>query len=112
MDYKEILTPLQISKIEQFNGDTDMKEAVKQVLLAGLYEHGVVKKGKTLEPRHNGAYSMVALATNNPIPDEIIGQQLRAQWAGINALENAFQRIEEIKSKKKEKVESPFNVAI
>ena len=107
---KEYLTDLEVVKIETFIADSDMVEAVRKVLLAGLYSHGVVEKGHEVNPLLNGAFSLVSLSVNNPIPDEIIGQQLRAQWAGINALKNAFDSLKTITSKK-EAVASPFNEA-
>lgn len=108
---KEYLNDLEIVKIEAFVKDEDMFEAVKKVLLAGIYSHGVPKKGKKLNPVINGAFSLVSLAASNPIPDEMIGQQLRAQWAGVNALENALVELRGIKSKQ-ENIESPLNEAI
>lgn len=108
---KEYLTDLEVVKIESFVADKDMFEAVRKVLLQGLYTHGVVEKGHTPNPLLNGAFSLVSLSVNNPIPDEIIGQQLRAQWAGINALKNALDMLESIKSKK-EDVETPYNEAV
>ncbi|EFX61749.1 hypothetical protein DAPPUDRAFT_121050 [Daphnia pulex] len=78
-----------------------MYEGVRAVLLAGIYSHGTIDKGFTPDPLINGAFSLVSLSPSNPIPDEIIGQQLRAQWAGVNALKNAFDRLQEIKSEDK-----------
>lgn len=98
------LTDLEIAKIEAFNADEVMVGAVRKVLLAGIYSHGVVEKGFEHNPLQNGAFSLVSLSPTNPIPDEIIGQQLRAQWAGINAIENAFDKLSSIKNK----VESPY----
>ncbi len=112
MDYKTILTPLQVSKIEQFNNDKDMQEAVRKVLLAGIYSHGVVQKGLEHNPLINGAFALVALAGENPIPDEQLGAHIRGTWFGINALENAWNQLLKIKKEKKEAVESPFNEAI
>lgn len=112
MDYKSILTPLQVSKIEQFNNDKDMQEAVHKVLLAGLYTHGVVKKGQEHNPLINGAFALVALAGDNPIPDAELGAHIRGTWFGINALESAWEKLLKIKNEKKEAVESPFNEAI
>lgn len=101
---KEQLTETEIVKIENFVKDEVLYNAVKKVLLAGLYTHGTVSKDFTPEPTINGAFSLVSLAMSNPVPDEIIGQQLRAQWAGINALKNAFDNLKEIKGD----VKSPF----
>jgi len=105
---KEKLTETQIQKIEQFCKDSVMYEAVRSVLLAGIYSHGTVEKGFTPDPLINGAFSLVSLSPTNPIPDEIIGQQLRAQWAGVNALKNAFDRLSDIKSEDKG-ILSPLN---
>lgn len=98
------LTDLEVVKIETFMADTEMVEAVKKVLLAGIFSHGVVAKGGVVDPLVNGAFSLVSLAPTNPIPDEVIGQQLRAQWAGVNALHNAFESLSSIKTK----IESPY----
>lgn len=112
-DYmKEYLTPLQIVKIEQFKNDKEMYDAVKKVLLAGLYTHGVVTKGKEHNPLINGAFALVALAGENPIPDAELGAHLRGTWFGINALENAYKQLDKIKSEKAEVVESPYNEAV
>ena len=109
---KELLTDLQISKIEAFCKDKEMYEAVRQVILAGIYTHGVPKKGVRHDPLINGAFALVGLAGKNPIPDAELGAHLRGQWFAVNALEHAFHAIDSIKSEKKEAVESPFNEAI
>lgn len=90
------LTDLQISKIEAFVADKEMYGAVRGIILESIYSHGVVEDGKEHNPLINGAFSLVSLAATNPIPDEVIGQQLRAQWAGVNALEAAFRKLEGI----------------
>ena len=99
---QEQLSDIEIVKIETFCADEVMFEAVRKVLLAGLYTHGVLVADKKPNPLVNGAFSLVALSMNNPIPDEQIGQQLKAQWAGLNALENAVKELKNIKSKKEE----------
>jgi hypothetical protein len=100
-------TDLEVSKIEKFCADKEMLDAVKKVLLEGIYSHGTIGLGYTPNPLLNGAFSLVSLSTNNPIPDEIIGQQLRAQWAGVNALHNAFGNLSNIKLNG---IESPIDV--
>lgn len=108
MDY---LTDFEIAKIEAFNADEGMSEAVHKVLLAGLYTHGVIKKGKKHDPLQNGAFSLAAMSTNNPLTDEVLGQHIRGMWAGVNALEVAFKSLGTIKSKAKS-IPSPINEAI
>ena len=107
----QYLTDLQIAKIDAFVQDEVMFEAVRKVLLAGIYSHGTLQHGQTHDPLINGAFSLASLSPKNPIPDEILGQQLRAQWAGINALKNAIDELKTIKPKGKE-IESPYNEAI
>ena len=95
---KENLTDLQISKIEQFCKDEEMFDAVRAVMLAGIYTHGTVQRGFTPDPLKNGALSLVHLSTSNPVSDEVLGQHLRGVWEGLNAMQNAFQNLKSIKS--------------
>lgn len=112
MDKFDYLSDLQKLKIETFCNDTDMKEAVRMVLLAGLYKHGVLEQGVEHNPLINGAFSLVSLAMTNPIPDAQLGEHLRGMWAGVNALETGFNALERVKLPKDEKVESPYNEAL
>lgn len=108
---KDILTEMEVMKIESFCKDKEMMEAVKKVLLQHLYTQGVITKGQPHNPLFNRAFSLVQLATQNPIPDEQLGAHLRGIWEGVNALEGGFSDLSKIKSKK-EDVESLFNEAI
>lgn len=103
---KDELSQEEILQIEAFCNNERMYEAVKKGILVGLYSHGVVKAGFKHDPLQNGALSLAALSTNNPIPDEQLGQHIRGVWAGLNALENGFKNLVGIKSNKAED-ESP-----
>jgi len=102
----------EIAQIEAFCKNEEMFEAVRKVMLQGIYFHGVNVKGQKSNPLVNGAFSLVSLSPNNPIPNEEIGAQLRAQWAGINALESAVNNLKKIKSNSKEYDEDSENEAI
>lgn len=110
--FKDSLTEVEKSKIEQFCKDEVLLGAVRKVLLQGLYVQGTIQKGFDVDPQTNGAFSLASLAVNNPIPDAEIGAGVRAQWAGMNYLKNAFDTLELIKNDKDESVESPYNEAI
>jgi len=97
------LTEIQKVKIEAFCADTEMYNAVRHILLANLYSHGVIE-GKGHDPLINGAYNLVALAMENPIPDAEIGAHLRGMWAGINILKNGFDALDKVKTEKPEKL--------
>jgi len=107
----EYLTDLNKAKIEAFCADKEMYDAVKKVLLAGLYEHGTLKEGYTPNPLQNAAFSLASQAVQNPIPDELLGQHIRGMWMGMNALELGFNRLDGIKLEKKADIESPYNEA-
>jgi hypothetical protein len=108
---KDILTEGQILKIEAFCADKEMYDAVKKVLLQHLYTQGVIVKGEPHNPLFNRAFSLVQLATQNPIPDEQLGAHLRGIWEGVNALEGGYAELDKIKSAKKESIETPYNEA-
>lgn len=108
---KDILTELQIAKIETFCADKEMYEAVKRVLLQGIYTHGTIQAGYTPNPLENGAFALASLSMQNPIPDEQLGQHIRGMWAGINALKNAFDKLDKVKSEQ-QGVLSEYNEAI
>ena len=97
------LTDQETSLVEAFCKNEKMFDAVKKVVLAGIYDHGTIKAGQKPNPLENAAFNLVSLAMDNPIPDEEIGKHLRGMWAGVNALENSFKRLKEIKIEVKEK---------
>lgn len=101
-------TDLEISKIEQFCKDKDMFDAVRKVILEGLYRHGTPDDGLQDEGKIiNGAFSLVAHSMTYPITDEVLGQNLKAQWAGLNALKSAYDRLLTIKM---QSIPSPIDV--
>lgn len=104
----EQFSPEEILAIEVFCANEKMYNAVKKGVLVGIYSHGVIKAGHEHDPLQNGALSLAALSTNNPIPDEQLGQHIRGMWQGLNALENAYKGLKKITSKKEtEDVELP-----
>jgi hypothetical protein len=108
---KEYLNDNEIENIEAFCKNEVMFEAVKKVMLAGIYNHGVIAKGFTPDPLKNGALSLASMSMANPIPNEELGAHIRGVWAGLNALENAYNELQKIKNKKEEIV-TPYNEAI
>lgn len=104
---QNILTDIEIAKIEAFNNDKVLVEAVKKVLLQHIYSQGVINKGEDHNPLKNRALVLVG----GDISNEELGSQLRSLWEGVNALETGFGELEKIKSN----IESPYkeeNVAI
>lgn len=108
---KEYLTDLEKAKIEAFCNDKEMFEAVRKVMLQGIYTHGTVGLEHTPDPLVNGAFALASLSVGNPIPNEQLGEHIRGMWAGVNALKNAMDTLQSIKTKV-ELVESNYNEAI
>lgn len=108
---KEYLSDLEVTKIEQFCKDKELYNAVRKVILAGIYTHGTIQKGFDPKPLENGALTLASYSTTNPIPNEVLGEHIRGVWEGLNALQNAFNRLDTIKQEV-EVVESPYNEAI
>jgi len=96
MDY---LSDVEKSQIEKFVGNVKMFEAVRKVLLAGIYENGVLKADQPHDASKNFALTQVftALINGHPISDEDIGQNIRAQAAGIRLIETGFKKLSDLK---------------
>ena len=93
--FKDILNERQIELIKNFNSNEEMREAVKTVLLAVLYNQGTIKKGKNSDPLYNFALDLVA--RKKDATNEELGECLKATWKGIDALVSGFQEIETFK---------------
>jgi len=90
--FKDVLTDKQIELIKTFNSNEEMREAVKTVLLAVVYNQGTIKKGKNSNPLCNFALDLVA--RKKDATNEELGLDLKATWKGIDALISGFQEIE------------------
>lgn len=91
--------------IEAFCNNKTMYNAVKKVILSGIYEQGTLKEDEDPNPLENAAFHLASLSIKNPIPDEMVGQNVKAMFAGINALEVGFNKLESFKQVKKGKPE-------
>lgn len=109
---KDYLTEVEISKVESFCKDEGMFEAVKKVLLASVYYNGSLRKGEKFEAK-NQAFNLISqsYASGQEVSNEVLGQEVRALFEGVNALEQGFAQLKLLKQKA-EMVESPFNEAI
>ena len=92
MDY---LNEVEQAAVQAFFENEGMRESVKKVLLAAMYENGTLKPGVKADFTRNLALSLVANTTG--ISNEQLGADLRAMWEGIRLVENAFNKMGEIK---------------
>lgn len=73
--------------VKRFYADELTREAVRKVLLAGVYQNGTLKKGKKADPLMNFALGYVS---KEDLTYEEIGKYLTASWEGIKRIEQAF----------------------
>ena len=74
--------------VEAFYKNEVQREAVRKILLFGVYSNGVIKSGGKHNPLMNWALALsrdIDLASN-----EKLGENLRAVTEGIRCVENAF----------------------
>lgn len=87
-----ILSDQEKDKLQAFLEDKTMSEAVRKVLLAGIYYNGTLEAGKVPEPNVNFILSwpfMIDLQ-NADVSDASIGQDVRASVRGIRLVEMGF----------------------
>lgn len=99
---EKILTDLEKVEVEKFAGNEVMVEAVRKVLLAGLYANGTLRQGLNADPLANAAFLLVAYKKEQKLSNEEIGADLTALWEGINALEAGLSALKEFAPKKAE----------
>lgn len=93
---KEILTSEEISRVIMFNNDEQLKNAVKKIMLADIYNSGTVGEGDVVT--RNWVYGMIP--QTGEVSNQSIGENLRAHIVGLSFLEEAFKKVESYQSKK------------
>ena len=83
-----------IELLTQFNQNEELKEVLKEELLAGIYTNGVIKDGQVHDAKKNWALSLV-LNEDKTTSNEILGSKLVAIAEGIRFVESSFAIIEE-----------------
>ena len=104
----EILSDIERDKIGMFVTDDLLFNAVKKYILAVVYRHGVIEKGREYKGNINWALQFAWNATEShgmPRSDEELGQQLRALTQATKLVESGFKELSEMR-----KVELPEEV--
>ncbi len=76
--------------IQMFYDNEIQREAVKKILLFGIYQNGTLQKGKAANPLNNFALGLASNAAELHLKNEDLGEQLRAAWEGIQFVERAW----------------------
>lgn len=108
----DFLSKVEQDKIAIFNQDKVLFEAIKKVILKGVYSQGKLEKDKPADPMFNAALGLVAQTqVDSKITNEALGADLRAFFEGAKMVELGFTELAKIKSKE-DVVEPSGNVAI
>lgn len=107
MDKYPFLTDIEKELITALVSNETQREALRKILLHGIYSQGVISTGLTHDPKHNWALSF---AWRDDLNNEQLGQDLRAVGQGIRFVETAFNDLMAFQ-KKPEKEKSNKNPA-
>lgn len=80
-----------IEILTAFNQNLELKQCLKDELLAGLYRNGVQIQGQEHDSKRNWA---LQVAWNDELSPEQKGAQVMAIAEGLRFLESAFDKIE------------------
>lgn len=100
MDY---LSEKEKTSVQKFLLDPVMREAVRKVLLSGIYSDGIMSPDKPADPLKNFILGTVTRQGNELLPDAEMGAKLRAIINGVSLVESGFKELEKLKP-----VESPL----
>ena len=104
MDPIKYLSAKEKNEIEKFVKNKAQFEAVRKVLLAGIYYNGVIVPDEPHDPSMNFALTQAftAIIHGHPISNADIGENVRAQAAGIRLIETGFKKLEDVEVKPEE----------
>jgi len=86
---KDYLSQTELDKLKLFVQDDVLLEAVKKVLLAGVYDQGILKPSEPAKAKLNFALAIA----NNTWDNEKIGEELRAAYKGVTFVELGFDEL-------------------
>lgn len=97
----EYLSQLELEKIANFNQDEVLKNAVRKVLLASIYQNGTLRKDIKPDPLKNAALGLASLAISGRgvVSNADLGEDLRGLMQGVSLLESGFNELSKIKIK-------------
>lgn len=108
MKLETILNDLEKSKVTTFLEDETLVNAVKKILLLGLYQNGTVLPGEEYDATTNFA---MHIAFKKEATNEQIGADLRACAEGIRLLESGFEQLKKFKTQAPAEPKSTVNKA-
>lgn len=105
----EVLSDQEKLAIQMFMDNEVQREAVKKVLMFGVYHNGTLRKDQPADPLLNFTLGLVSNAAELKMSDADLGSQLRAAWEGVQFVELAWSMMSSYKkdAPEKSKKENP-----
>jgi hypothetical protein len=99
MKIENILNEEEKTRLQKFLDDPVMKEAVKKILLAGIYTNGTLQPGVESDFAKNWAFGLLINERGEELSqtNDQLGQRLRAAIEGVKFLETGFIQLEKFK---------------
>ena len=99
-EYDNILNEIEKNELSKFAENPVMLNAVKKILLRGVYFDGTLKAGEKPEPLKNFLLSIISKSMDIAQSDEKIANDLKAICMGIQVVEFTFKELEKFKKEK------------
>ena len=87
------LSDLEKGKLFAFCQDEVMVLAVEKVLTYAIGEMGTVKEGDKKVYDVNWAFGLGQDRMGNPLPDDVVGRELKARVTGLSYLQESIQQL-------------------
>ncbi len=107
----DYLSEAEAMKVQMFCADPIMKEAVRKVLLSGIYFDGILEEGKAADPLKNFILGTMSQSVVHMMTAEEKGKKLDAILNGISMVETGFKRLDEVKQVEKKEEKEVVNKA-
>lgn len=90
----KVLSDRERTLLQKFVSEQEMNKAVKKVILFAVYYNGTLEKDQEPDPTRNALLGL--MGNSRSMPNEHLGQVLRAQMEALTFLENGFKTIEDL----------------
>lgn len=105
----EYLNEIEQNEIQKFLENITLKEAVRKVILSGVYFDGIMVPGKPADPLKNFILGTMTTSANAFALTAEKGMRIQSIIDAIAMVESGFRKLEELKLK--EPVKEPVKVA-
>ena len=111
MDKLEFLSEAEKMKVEQFVNDLVMREAVRKVLLSGVYFDGIMEQDKPADPLKNFVIAAFTNQHSQLQTKEQWGNKMETIINAISLIETGFKELEKAKRVEPETKDKVINPA-